>query len=404
MTEAHATPPARGGIQWRDLDWSVITAIGGIHVVALLAVLPMFFSWSGLILFAVLGYFTIAWGIGLCYHRLLTHRSFKTPKWFEYALTVLACINWQGGPVSWVGTHRLHHKHSDHDHDPHSPQHGFTWAHITWTLHKRIEGIDGKSAAKDLQRDRVLKLLDDWHGVPQFVLAALLFGIGTLVGGWALGVSWVVWGVALRTVVVFHATWFVNSASHTWGYQNYDDTGEHSTNLAWVALLTFGEGWHNNHHAHPRSASHGLTWWEIDMTYWTICALSWVGLASDIKLVEPEKMPAAVKAQKAAEAKAAEAAKAEVVAESKHHPTWAETAERVSEVASEAASRASEAATRASEAASEAAGRVSEAASEAAGRVSEAATEAAERVSEAASEAAARASEALHRGRVAPSS
>jgi len=338
---ADAAPPRRGGIAWRDLDWSVITAIGGIHVVALLACLPMFFSWSGLILCGVFAWLTIGIGIGLCYHRLLTHRSFKTPKWFEYVLTTIAVLNWQGGPVSWVGTHRLHHKHSDHDHDPHSPQHGFTWAHITWTLHKRLEGHEGKDAAKDLQRDRFMNVIDRWHGVPQFVLAAILLGIGWAIGGWTLGVSWVVWAVAVRTVLVFHATWFVNSASHTWGYQNYEDTGDHSTNLGWVALLTLGEGWHNNHHAHPRSAAHGLQWWEIDMTYWTIKALSWVGLASDIKHVEPEHLPAAVKAQREAEALAAKAEHAWEQAARYGTQRWKETAEQLSEAAAEAAARAS---------------------------------------------------------------
>ncbi|MEO0964425.1 MAG: fatty acid desaturase [Planctomycetota bacterium] len=307
----------------------MIAAIAGIHVVALLAVLPVFFSWSGLALFVGLGWLTIGLGIGLCYHRLLTHRSFKTPKWLEYALTVIACLNWQGGPLSWIGTHRLHHKHSDHDHDPHSPQHGFTWSHITWALHRRIDGIDGKSAAKDLARDPIMKKLDDWHGLPNVLLAIVLFAIGTLIGGWWLGASWVVWGVALRTVVVFHATWFVNSASHTWGYQNYEDTGDHSTNLGWVALLTLGEGWHNNHHAHPRSAAHGLRWWEVDLTYWTIKAMSWVGLAWDLKHVEPEQMPQAVKAREA-EAAAAAKRREELLAS-------------VTEAASEAASRAKQA-------------------------------------------------------------
>jgi len=285
--------PRRGGIVWRDLNWTVITAIGLMHAVALLAVLPWFFSWSGLILFGVLAWFTGSIGITLCYHRLLTHRSFKTPRWFEYVLTTIGTLNWQGGPITWVGTHRLHHKHSDDDLDPHSPKHGFTWAHILWTLHNKLEGIHGRDAAKDLQRDKGLAWLDKYFYIPQFALAFAMFGVGYLVGGWQLGLSWLVWGVAVRTVVVFHTTWFVNSASHTWGYQNYKDTGEESTNLWWVALLSFGEGWHNNHHAHPRSAAHGLRWFEIDMTYWLIRALSWVGLAKDIQKVAPEKMPKA---------------------------------------------------------------------------------------------------------------
>jgi len=302
VSTAEPATPRRGGIAWRDLNWNVISAIGALHVIAIAAALPWFFSWSGLILFAVLGWLTIAIGIGLCYHRLLTHRSFRTPKWFEYLLTLIASLNWQGGAITWVGTHRLHHKHADDDLDPHSPKHGFTWAHILWTLHNKLEGIEGREAAKDLQRDKFHRVMDRFFWLPQVVLAAAL-----LAGGWWcrdlwLGVSWVVWGVALRTVVVFHFTWFVNSASHTWGYQNYKQTGEHSTNLWWVALLSFGEGWHNNHHAHPRSAAHGLRWFEFDMTYWTIRALGLVGLARDIQKVAPEKMPAALPAPPTARA------------------------------------------------------------------------------------------------------
>jgi len=284
-------PQRRGGMQWGNLHWKVIVAIVGMHVVAILAIMPGLFSWSGLIIFAIMSWLTAGIGITLCYHRLLTHRSFKTPKWFEYVLTICGCLAWQGGPVTWVGTHRLHHKHSDADLDPHSPQHGFTWAHILWTLHTRLEGLSVCDAAKDLSRDRVIRLLDQLFWLPQVLLAAALWLIGWAVGGPWLGLSWLVWGVALRTVFVFHGTWFVNSASHTWGYQNYKDTGERSTNLWWVALFAFGEGWHNNHHAHPRSASHGLRWFELDMTWWTIRVLSWVGLASNIRLPSAEQMP-----------------------------------------------------------------------------------------------------------------
>ncbi len=283
--------PRRGGIEWRNLSWPVILGIGVMHLVALGALFPSLFSWSGLVLAIVLSWLTGGIGITLCYHRLLTHRSFKTPKWFEYLLTICGCLAWQGGPVTWVGVHRLHHKHSDSDHDPHSPQHGFTWAHILWTLHDRIEGINGKDAAKDLLRDPGLRLLDRYFWAPQFVLTALLMYVGWMLGGWQLAVSWVVWAIALRTVAVFHITWFVNSAAHTWGYQNYKNTGEHSTNLWWVALLSFGEGWHNNHHAIPRSAAHGLRWFEFDMTYWTIRVLSWVGLAKQIVMPREDQMP-----------------------------------------------------------------------------------------------------------------
>ncbi|MEX0653187.1 MAG: fatty acid desaturase [Phycisphaeraceae bacterium] len=300
-SEATTAPPRRGGIEWRNLDWKVITAMAVLHVAALAAALPWLFSWSGLALFFVLLWVSGGLGVTLGFHRLLTHRSFRTPKWLEYTLSVCGCLAWQGAPANWVGVHRLHHKHADSDHDPHSPKHGFTWAHILWTLHERVEGIRGVDAARDLMRDRGMRWINRYYWFPQFVLAALLFGLGWIIGGPWLGLSWIVWGVALRTVVVFHSTWFVNSAAHTWGYQNYPDTGEHSTNLWWVALLSFGEGWHNNHHAHPRSAAHGLRRFELDPTWWTIKALSWVGLAYDIHRPAPDKMPGAQSAQAPAE-------------------------------------------------------------------------------------------------------
>ena len=288
---AVSSSPRRGGIEWGNLSWPVIIGIGSMHLLALGAFVPAMFSISGLLIGLVLAWVTAGLGITLCYHRLLTHRSFKTPRWFEYCLTVCGCLAWQGGPVTWVGVHRLHHKHADSDHDPHSPQHGFTWAHILWTLHNKLEGVHGPDAAKDLLRDKGHRILNKYFYVPQFILTAALFGIGFAFGGWQLGLSWIVWAVAVRTVFVFHGTWFVNSAAHTWGYQNYEETGEKSTNLWWVALWSFGEGWHNNHHAHPRSAAHGLRWFELDPTYWTIKALSCVGLARSIVLPREDQLP-----------------------------------------------------------------------------------------------------------------
>jgi stearoyl-CoA desaturase (delta-9 desaturase) len=288
-------PPKRGGIDWSNLNWTVIIGIGAMHVIALFAVFPALFSWSGLGLFVLFFWVSGGLGITLCFHRLLTHHSFRTPKWFKYFLTSCGCLAWQGGPITWVGTHRLHHQHSDSDHDPHSPTHGFTWSHILWTLHRKLEGIHAWDAAKDLQKDEGIVFLDKYFWLPQAVLAAALFGVGFWIGGVWLGLSWVVWAVAFRTIAVYHTTWFVNSASHTWGYKNYETTGEQSTNLWWVALLSWGEGWHNNHHAHPRSAAHGLRWFEIDPTYWTIKLLSWVGLAKSVHTLPPEKMPAAQK-------------------------------------------------------------------------------------------------------------
>jgi len=248
------------------------------HAGCLLA--PFFFTWSGLGLAVGLWWLCGGLGICLCFHRLLTHRSFRTPKIVEYILTILGTMNWQGSPICWVGTHRIHHKHSDSDEDPHSPRHGFNWAHMLWCLTRVRPGQRSpRLAALDLQRDRIMAWIDRLHFLPQFVLAGALFAIGHF--AFDAGLSWLFWGVCVRTVWVYHVTWFVNSASHTWGYQTFD-TGDDSKNTWWVALLGFGEGWHNNHHAVQRSAAHGMRWWEIDTTYWVIKAMSWVGLARDV--------------------------------------------------------------------------------------------------------------------------
>jgi stearoyl-CoA desaturase (delta-9 desaturase) len=156
-----------------------------------------------------------------------------------------------------------------------------------WCMHKAPEGRRAKDAAKDLGRDAIHRVLNRFFWVPQFVLVVAIFALGELARMYlhwqTSGLSWLIWGVCVRTVFVYHGTWFVNSASHTWGYRNFE-TKDRSTNLWWVAILSFGEGWHNNHHAHQRSAAHGLRWFEFDLTYLMIRGLSLVGLARDIVL------------------------------------------------------------------------------------------------------------------------
>lgn len=276
----------------RRLDWKVIIAIALIHLACLAA--PFTFTWSGFVLMVAMIWICGALGITLCYHRLLTHRSFETPKLVEYFLIVIGTLNWQGGPIHWVGTHRLHHRDSDQPGDPHSPRHGFSWSHLFWTLYKDNDDFRPYDAAKDLLRDPVIAWLDRFFFIPQFAVAGLLLGLGWWIGGPRVGLSWLVWGTALRTVIVYHGTWFVNSASHTWGYRNFETTDD-SRNNWWVAALAFGEGWHNNHHAQQRSAAHGMRWFEIDPTWYIIRGMEFVGLAR--KVVRPK--PPAVKARRA---------------------------------------------------------------------------------------------------------
>ena len=236
------------------------------------------FTWSGLVVLAVTYYASIALGIGMSYHRLLTHRSYKTPKLVEYVLTVCATLSLEGGPLFWVSTHRRHHQHSDNDRDPHTPRHGGLWAHMGWIMFGDTQHNDVTFTARyapDLAKDPVHVWLSTYHWVPLTVLGLVLLAFG----GW----NWVLWGIFLRTTLGLHATWLVNSATHLWGHRRFA-TRDDSRNNWWVALLTFGEGWHNNHHAHPTSAAHGLAWYEFDPTYVHIRALELMGLATQVRL------------------------------------------------------------------------------------------------------------------------
>jgi stearoyl-CoA desaturase (delta-9 desaturase) len=277
----------------------VTLTIVAMHLAALFAVFPWLFSWTGVIL-AVAGVYVFGTlGINICYHRLLTHRSFKTPRWFERSLSLLAMCCLEGSPIAWVANHRMHHQHSDKEPDPHSPVVAFLWSHIGWMLVENRDVNRRETLARyaaDLCRDRFyFRMTKRRRWLLVYAAHVLLFflagaSVGSAMGGPALGaqmgLSWVIWGVFVRTVLVWHITWSVNSLTHLAGYRNYE-TNENSRNNWLVGLLAMGEGWHNNHHADQRSAAHGHRWWEIDMTYWTILLFKRVGLATSI--VPPKK-------------------------------------------------------------------------------------------------------------------
>jgi stearoyl-CoA desaturase (delta-9 desaturase) len=260
----------------KNIKWPSFLFIASMHVGALASFFT--FNWQAFLLCIVLHWVTGGLGITLCFHRLLTHRSFKVPKFLEYFLAVLGSLACQAGPISWVAAHRLHHAKSDEEGDPHSPLKGFFWAHMGWCLtqNKTIDDYNEYSKlAPDLAKDPVYVFLDKIHIAWTFLLGMALYAWG----GW----PFVVWGIFVRTTLVYHSTWLVNSATHLWGYQTYR-TGDRSTNLWWVALLSYGEGWHNNHHAFQSSARHGLQWWEIDTTYVMIKLLKLLGLATGLKI------------------------------------------------------------------------------------------------------------------------
>jgi stearoyl-CoA desaturase (delta-9 desaturase) len=184
----------------------------------------------------------------------------------------------QGGVIWWVGLHRHHHLYSDQNVDHHDSNKGFWWSHMGWMLHEVPAEKEVERFTKDIADDRFYQFLDKYFFPVQVAFAVLLY----FLGGW----PFVVWGVFVRLVVVYHCTWLVNSATHKFGYRTYEDSGDRSTNCWWAALLTYGEGWHNNHHAYQYSARHGMKWWEIDLTWMTIQLLQFLGLAKKVKLVE----------------------------------------------------------------------------------------------------------------------
>jgi stearoyl-CoA desaturase (delta-9 desaturase) len=199
-------------------------------------------------------------------------------------LALLGALSGEGSAITWVANHRKHHKYSDEEEDPHSPRHGGLWSHFLWLCPnngKKYEHDLANRYAPDLVRDPMMRVLDKTFLLQHWVLGLFLFFLGWQVWDLYTGISFVVWGTFVRMVYVLHVTWFVNSATHMWGYRNYE-TSDNSTNLWWVGLLAAGEGWHNNHHAYQRMAAHGHRWWEFDLTYLTICVMEKLGLAWDV--------------------------------------------------------------------------------------------------------------------------
>jgi stearoyl-CoA desaturase (delta-9 desaturase) len=268
-------------------NWLTIIAFSIFHGAALAAF--FFFDWRSVAVAALLYWICIGWGIGMGYHRLHTHRSYKVPKWIEYFLAVCGSMTLEGGPISWVVIHRIHHAKSDKEGDPHSPRDGAWWAHIGWMLvgdplHNDTQRMG--RMAPDLYSQPFYRWLNTWHWLPLTISGFVLIALGFALGGGAwLATSMVLWGLFLRVVLGLHSTWLVNSATHLWGSKRFATTDD-SRNNWWVALLTFGEGWHNNHHAHAASARHGLAWYEVDITWYCIWTLKALGIAKNVKLAK----------------------------------------------------------------------------------------------------------------------
>jgi stearoyl-CoA desaturase (delta-9 desaturase) len=243
-------------------------------------------------------YLVSAFGITIGYHRLLTHRAFDTPRPVKYALAIMGQTAVQGPVIDWVADHRKHHAFTDEEGDPHSPHghggglkgalHGLYHAHVGW-LFVTQGRADRRRYARDLMDDPVMKRISK-----SFLLNAVLgllvpFALGlAITGRLSGGLTALLWGGAIRIFFLHHVTWSINSVCHFFGRRRFD-VDDHSTNVFWLALPSLGESWHHNHHAFPRSAKHGLRWWEIDVTGLVIAAMKRLGLARDVVTISPEK-------------------------------------------------------------------------------------------------------------------
>ena len=261
--------------------WGTIVFMLAIHLLSIFALQPKFWSMPAVITLFFFYWLTACLGVTLGYHRLLSHRSFIVPLWLERFFATCGAISCQHGPIDWVGLHRHHHSFSDTEVDHHNSKRGFWWSHMGW-MFKDVEALKAvPKLSRDLIKDPYYRFLNKYFLFLQIPIGLTLYAIGEElgVGGWSL----VLWGIPLRLVIVYHITWLVNSATHCWGTIAFD-SGDESRNNAWVAALTFGEGWHNNHHAFPNSAKQGLFKGQIDLTWEHIKLLARLGFAKRVKL------------------------------------------------------------------------------------------------------------------------
>jgi stearoyl-CoA desaturase (delta-9 desaturase) len=273
-----------------SLNWPVVFWLAFLHVGAVAAFWT--FSWQGLVVMLFWHWLNGCIGITLTYHRLLTHSSYQTYRPIKGLLTILGGLAGEGTAIDWVANHRQHHALSDQPGDPHSPRDGAWWSHMFWlayTLKGEARDRHVRRWAPDLEKDPMMRWIGAMFIPSHFILGGILLAAGYAMGGWYMAASLLVYGLFLRLVLVLHTTWLVNSASHMWGYKNYETTDD-SRNNWFVALIAYGEGWHNNHHAYPRMAPHGHKWWEFDLTYLIIRGMKAVGLAWDVVDYKQKKL------------------------------------------------------------------------------------------------------------------
>ncbi|KAL5730913.1 hypothetical protein ACHQM5_003696 [Ranunculus cassubicifolius] len=276
FTDGMAPKKVAWSSKWAARDVFYALFISFVHVLCLFA--PSTFSWGAAGVAYVLYLLTGVFGVTLSYHRNLAHKSFKLPKYLEYLFAYFAMHACQGDPIFWVSTHRYHHKATDTERDPHSPvTGGLFFAHIGWLFDYNKMASKGVNYnnVHDLSNQPYYRFLQKTMVLHAYPLVALLYLTG--------GFPYVVWGMGVRIVYLYHITFAINSICHTWGHKAWN-TADSSKNNWLLCILSFGESWHNNHHAFEYSARQGLEWWQIDLTWYVIKLLEYLGLATDLKL------------------------------------------------------------------------------------------------------------------------
>ncbi len=281
-TAGEARAANRSGI-----DWLRVLPFLGMH----LACLGVFWvGWSPVAVGVAVGAYALRmFAITGFYHRYFSHRSFCTSRPVQFLFALVGAAAVQRGPIWWAAHHRHHHVVSEQPDDPHSPvQHGFWHAHATWFLTREHFPIR-RERVRDLLRYPELRFIDRFDVLVPVLFALALFGLGAWLERAAPGLGtsagqMLVWGFFISTVTLYHATFTINSLAHRWGSRRYD-TRDDSRNNPWLALITFGEGWHNNHHHYPASARQGFFWWEVDLTWYALRGLAALGLVWDLKSV-----------------------------------------------------------------------------------------------------------------------
>jgi len=255
-----------------QIDWFMSAPFLLIHLVVIVGIFVVPFSWPAFLV-GVLLYFARMFGITAGYHRYFAHRGFKTGRIFQFILALLGTLASQKGVLWWSGHHRDHHRYSDQEDDVHSPKHGLFWSHMGWVISSEFEATP-PAQVRAYERYPELLWLNRWWYVPPIALGVVTW----LIGGW-IGLFW---AFAVSTVVLYQATFCINSLAHLWGTRRYQTTDTSRNNLL-LALVTMGEGWHNNHHHYQSTANNGFFWWEIDLTYSVLKVLSWFGVVWDLR-------------------------------------------------------------------------------------------------------------------------